>query len=120
MGALDWLDDDYRDVIRHACTEPELVTMLMEREASYELSLVASMSKDPAVLILMAGWGDPETMNAVANNHAAPEEAVRRVYETALRYWGSTDSARYVLVPLRANHACPADLAERIDKEIER
>jgi len=117
MGALDWLDTDYQEIIRAACRDTELVHILMDREASYELALVASMSKDSAVLLLVAGWNDLETMNAIADNDGAPEEALRLVYETACRYWGSAPAAHYVTSPLRANPSCPADLAALIDQE---
>lgn len=117
MNAVDWLDTSDQAVVRHACADPELVHILMDQEASFELALVASMSKDPAVLLLVAGWGDPDTMNAVADNPCAPEEALHLVYQTALRYWGSPVAAHYVLSPLRANPSCPADLAEHIDNE---
>lgn len=117
MGALDWLDTDYQELIHAACSDTELVNILMDREASYELALVAQMSKDAAVLLLVSGWNDPDVMNAVADNHSAPEEALRLVYETAVHYWGNPVAAHYVLAPLRTNPNCPADLAARIDQE---
>jgi len=117
MGALDWLDTGYQGMVAAACGDTELVHILMDREASYELALVAQMSKDAGVLVLVAGWGDPDTMNGVADNHAAPEEALRLVYETACRYWGTAPAAYYVTSPLRANPSCPADLAALIDQE---
>lgn len=117
MGALDWLDTDYQGLIYAACSDIEFVNILMEREASYELALVAQMSKDPGVLLLVSAWNNPDVMSAVADNHSAPEEALRQVYETAVRYWGSSEAASYVLSPLRTNPNCPADLAARIDQE---